>query len=125
MSFVSPPNPQQFNAQVWEVVRQIPQGRVMAYGQVGALLPAPQGMTLKDYDAFRARWVGGAMAQCPDDVPWWRVINAQGKISERPGAAEQRERLIAEGVVFDDKDRIDLKRFGWQGPDAPEQPGLF
>jgi methylated-DNA-protein-cysteine methyltransferase-like protein len=65
------------------------------------------------------------MAQCPDDVPWWRVINAQGKISERPGAAEQRQRLEAEGVIFDEKDRIDLKRFGWQGPDAPAQPGLF
>lgn len=125
MAFSSPPNPPQFNAQVWEMVRRIPPGKVMAYGQVGALLPAPQGMTLKDYDAFKARWVGGAMAQCPDDVPWWRVINAQGKISERPGAAEQRQRLEAEGVVFDDKDRIDLRRFGWQGPDAPEQPGLL
>lgn len=125
MSFVSPPNPQEFNARVWEVVCQIPPGRVLAYGQVGALIPPPMDMTLKDYDAFKARWVGGAMAQCPDDVPWWRVINAQGKISERPGAQEQRERLEAEGVVFDEKDRIDLKRFGWQGPDAPEQPGLF
>lgn len=125
MSFVSPPNPVQFNFRVWEIVRQIPPGRVMAYGQVGALIPPPLDMTLKDYDAFKARWVGGAMAQCPDDVPWWRVINAQGKISERPGAREQRQRLEAEGVVFDDKDRIDLKRFGWPGPDAPEQPGLF
>ena len=101
MSFVSPPNPQQFNLRVWEIVRQIPPGRVMAYGQVGALIPPPMDMTLKDYDAFKARWVGGAMAQCPDDVPWWRVINAQGKISERPGAAEQRQRLEAEGVLFD------------------------
>jgi methylated-DNA-protein-cysteine methyltransferase-like protein len=123
--FSSPPNPKEFNARVWELVRQIPPGRVMAYGQVGALIPPPQGLTLKDYDAFRARWVGGAMAQCPDDVPWWRVINAQGKISERPGAAEQRQRLEAEGVIFDDRDRIDLKRFGWHGPDVPDQPGLL
>ena len=123
--FSSPPNPKEFNARVWELVRQIPPGRVMAYGQVGALIPLPQGLTLKDYDAFKARWVGGAMAQCPDDVPWWRVINAQGKISERPGAQEQRQRLEAEGVVFDDRERIDFKRFGWQGPDTPEQPGLL
>ena len=123
--FSSPPNPKEFNARVWELVRQIPPGRVMAYGQVGALISPPQGLTLKDYDAFKARWVGGAMAQCPEDVPWWRVINAQGKISERPGAQEQRQRLEAEGVVFDDRERIDFRRFGWQGPDTPEQPGLF
>jgi methylated-DNA-protein-cysteine methyltransferase-like protein len=122
--FSSPPNPTEFNTRVWEIVRQIPPGRVMAYGQVGALISPPGDMTLKDYDAFRARWVGGAMAQCPTDVPWWRVINAQGKISERPGAAEQRQRLEAEGVVFDDRDRIDWKRFGWS-PDAADQLTLL
>jgi methylated-DNA-protein-cysteine methyltransferase-like protein len=122
--FSSPPDPLGFNTRVWEIVRQIPEGRVMAYGQIGALILPPIGMSLKDYDAFKARWVGGAMAQCPDDVPWWRVINAQGKISERPGAAEQRQRLEQEGVVFDNKDRIDLKRFGWS-PDAADQPKLL
>jgi len=124
-TFSSPPNPKEFNARVYEIVRQIPAGKVMAYGQVGALIPVPMGMSLKDYDAFKGRWVGGAMAQCPDDVPWWRVINAQGKISERPGAQEQRQRLEAEGVIFDAKDKVDMKRFGSQGPDAPEQPSLF
>lgn len=115
--FSSPPNPAAFNTRVWEIVRQIPAGRVMAYGQVGALVAVPQGLSLKDFDAFRARWVGGAMASCPEDVPWWRVVNAQGKISLRPGAAEQRIRLEEEGVEFDSKDRIDLSRFGWQ-PDS-------
>lgn len=113
MPFSSPPNPREFNAKVWELVRQIPAGQVAAYGQIGALLSAPEGLALKDYDAFRARWVGGAMAACPDDVPWWRVVNAQGKISPRPGAEEQRLRLEDEGVLFDDKERIDLKVFGW------------
>jgi len=111
--FTSPPNPAEFNARVWEIVRRIPAGKVMAYGQVGALMSVPEGMSLKDFDAFRARWVGGAMAACSDDVPWWRVVNAQGKISPRPGAAEQRVLLEAEGVKFDARDRIDLKRFGW------------
>jgi methylated-DNA-protein-cysteine methyltransferase related protein len=122
--YTSPPDPQSFNTHVWEIVRQIPPGKVMAYGQVGALIPAPMDMSLKDYDAFKARWVGGAMAQCPNDVPWWRVINAQGKISERPGAAEQRQRLEAEGVIFDEKDRIDMKRYGW-APGKLEQPNLL
>ena len=112
--FTSPPNPSAFNERVWEIVRKIPAGKVLAYGQVGALVPVPDGMSLKDYDAFRARWVGGAMAACPDDVPWWRVVNAQGKISPRPGAAEQRALLEAEGIVFDAKERIDMARFGWQ-----------
>ena len=40
------------------------------------------------YRAFGARWVGGAMAHCLDDLPWWRVINAQGRISDRPSAAQ-------------------------------------
>jgi methylated-DNA-protein-cysteine methyltransferase related protein len=111
--FTSPPNPSLFNTQVWEIVRRIPAGKVMAYGQVGALVPVPAGMSLKDFDAFRARWVGGAMAACPDDVPWWRVVNAQGKISPRPGAEQQRIHLEAEGVAFDEKGRIDLARFGW------------
>lgn len=115
--FSSPPNPKDFNVRVWQVVRQIPPGKVMAYGQVGALIPTPEGMSLKDYDAFRARWVGGAMAACPEGVPWWRVVNAQGKISPRPGAEEQRALLEAEGVTFDEKNRIDLAHFGWN-PDS-------
>lgn len=112
--FVSPPDPKQFDAQVWAVVRRIPPGSVTTYGQVGALISPPEGMPLKDYDTFRARWVGGAMSRCPEDVPWWRVVNAQGKISRRPGAEKQRPLLEAEGVTFDDQGRIDLKVYGWQ-----------
>ena len=54
------------------------------------------------------------------DVPWQRVINSQGKISVRSnGAAEPRQRqaLIREGIVFSLKGTVDLKRFGWDGPD--------
>lgn len=116
--FISPPNRDLFNSLVWNIVRQIPPGHVYTYGQVAALIPPPPGMTQKDYLAWGARWVGGAMAACPEDVPWQRVINAQGKISLRPGGGQQLQRklLEAEGVVFDEKERVDLKRFGWQGP---------
>ena len=68
------------------------------------------------------------MAACPDDVPWQRVINSQGKISERAGAEKQRQLLEAEDIIFDAKDRIDLKKYGWKGSaeDAePTQPSLF
>ncbi len=116
--FVSPPNLRSFNALVWEIARQIPAGRVATYGQIAGLIPPPGGMDPKSYLAFGARWVGGAMAACPDDVPWQRVINAQGKISQRPGAEKQRELLEQEGVEFDERERIDLKQYRWEGPDT-------
>jgi methylated-DNA-protein-cysteine methyltransferase related protein len=117
-SFFSPPNPQVFNVQVWEIARQVPPGRVTTYGQIASMIPPPGTLTLKDYEAFGPRWVGGAMAHCPDDVPWQRVINSQGKISPRPGAEQQRELLEAEGVEFSESGKVDLVRFGWNGPDG-------
>ena len=124
--FTSPPHLKEFQKRVWEVVRRIPPGKVMAYGKVAQMIPLPEGMDAKAYRAFAPRWVGGAMANCPQDVPWWRVINSKGEISLRPGARQQRERLEEEGVTFDARGRVDLKKYGWQG-DAPgdEQPRLF
>ncbi len=118
--YISPPDPHGFNAQVWEVVRRIPSGRVATYGQVAAQLPPPAGMDPQDYRAYGARWVGGAMANAPEGVPWQRVINAQGKISLPPGRGYERQRqlLEEEGVVFDDRGRIDLKAYGWT-PSSP------
>ncbi len=69
------------------------------------------------YLALGPRWVGSAMARCPDDVPWQRVINAKGEISLRPGAERQRRLLEAEGVQFDEGGRVDLARFGWRPAD--------
>ncbi|MBM3150606.1 MAG: methyltransferase [Chloroflexi bacterium] len=125
-AFSSPPNLKDFHARVWDIVRRVPPGRVTAYGRIAQMIPPPGGMDAKSYLAFGARWVGGAMAQCPADVPWWRVINAKGEISLRPGAQEQRARLEAEGVEFDDRGRVDLKHFGWDDVEGgPEQPKLF
>lgn len=117
--YTSPPNPVVFNAQVWAIVRQIPSGKVATYGQIAALIAPPEGMEPKDYKAFGARWVGGAMAACPEGVPWQRVINAQGKISLRRGGGHirQRQLLEAEGVTFDYRERVDLSKFGWAGPE--------
>ena len=114
--FASPPDRHGFHESVWNVVRRIPTGRVSTYGWIAALADPPAGMDAVAYQAFGARWVGGAMAHCPDDVPWWRVINAQGKVSTREGGHRQRPRLEAEGVVFDDRGRADLARYGWGGP---------
>jgi methylated-DNA-protein-cysteine methyltransferase-like protein len=116
--YVSPPKREAFNQKVWELVRQIPPGKVSTYGKIAALIPPPAGVDPKAYLAFGARWVGGAMAACPRDVPWQRVINSQGKVSLRPGGGgiNQREMLESEGVIFDDRDRVDLKIYAWEGP---------
>ena len=121
MQFISPPNPQEFNQRVWALVRQVPRGKVATYGQIALMLPPPNSVDLESYKAFGPRWVGGAMAACPDDVPWQRVINSQGKISERPGAEKQRMLLEGEGVVFV-KDKVDLKKYGWHGLDESDEP---
>ena len=115
-NYASPPDRMAYYSLVWEIVRQIPPGKVATYGQIASLIPPPGGMAERDYVAWGARWVGGAMAACPEYVPWQRVINSQGKISPRRGSQEQRARLESEGVVFDDHDRIDLARYGWSGP---------
>lgn len=107
-----------FYSTVWKIVRQVPSGVVTTYGQVAALIPCPEGLSPEDFAAFRARWVGQAMAACPADVPWQRVINSQGKISARRGAENQRRILEQEGVRFDAKEKIDLKVFGWDGPSS-------
>lgn len=115
------PNPQPFYEQVWQLARQIPPGRVATYGQLAQLTPCPTDVDPDEYHAFGARWVGNAMAACPQDVPWQRVINSQGKISQRAGAEKQRQLLENEGILFV-KDRIDLKAYQWRGPGEPEQP---
>jgi len=94
---------------VYRVVRRIPAGRVASYGQVAALAGMPRA----------ARQVGYALHALPfeSDVPWHRVVNAQGAVAPR-GPAEvvplQRSRLEAEGIAFSASGRIDLARYGWQ-----------
>lgn len=98
------------------------------YGQLALLIPPPAAIPADQYRRVGAIWVGGAMANAPDDVPWHRVINSQGRISPRPGLgpAAQRSLLEREGVVFDDRDRVDLQRFGWEPAGGRlGQPALF
>ena len=80
-----------FEHVVYRLVRRVPPGHVVTYGQLAALAGFPR----------RARAVGRAMRDCPSDVPWHRVVNAQGAISRRPrvsGMLTQRIRLEQEGI---------------------------
>jgi methylated-DNA-protein-cysteine methyltransferase-like protein len=99
-----------FYEQVYSVVRQVPAGKVVTYGQVAALLGQPRA----------ARAVGYALRFLPagTDVPWQRVINHQGQISVRSPVDSpllQRLLLEEEGVVFDAAERVDLAVYRWQG----------
>lgn len=91
---------------IYMVIRQVPAGRVTSYGQVSKIVGTAS-----------ARQVGYALhaVQPWMRVPWQRVVNAKGMISL--SGSDQRQMLETEGVEFDDRDRIDLKRFGWSGPD--------
>jgi methylated-DNA-protein-cysteine methyltransferase-like protein len=127
MSYIALPDQQGYYEQVWDLVRQVPHGRVVTYGLIAQMLPTPAGVEAQEYKAYGPRWVGGAMAACPDDVPWQRVVNSQGKISERPSAERQRQLLEEEGIMFV-KDKIDLNAYLWRGPgqeDEPKQARLF
>lgn len=91
---------------IFKQVRRIPEGRVATYGQIAREVGRPRA----------ARVVGYAMHRCPADVPWHRVINAQGRISlgsDTTAGLTQRRRLEAEGVIFIGG-RADLERYGWQ-----------
>ncbi|MFN3979631.1 MAG: MGMT family protein [Caldilinea sp.] len=93
---------------IYAVVRLIPLGQVATYGQIAEIV-----------GGCTARMVGYAMAACPDDVPWQRVVNVQGKVSPRAdhwGAEVQRQRLLEEGIEFDADYRMDLARLRWGGP---------
>ena len=105
-----------FRAQVYQVVRAIPAGRLMTYGQIAALIPPPPGVDVRGYEHVKARWVGYAMAECPEEVPWQRVVNARGRISLRRGEGPEVQRLLLvdEGVVVGEDGRIDLARHTWE-----------
>jgi methylated-DNA-protein-cysteine methyltransferase related protein len=95
---------------IYAVVSRIPPGRVSSYGRVAALAGLPG----------HARMVGYALHALRGDraVPWWRVVNASGYISNAYNREHQRSRLAAEGVAVDERDRIDLASYLWAGDEG-------
>ncbi|MDO4797804.1 MAG: MGMT family protein [Coriobacteriales bacterium] len=98
-----------FNDAVYEVVRQIPAGRVATYGQVARMVGRPR----------NARFVGYALHVNPEPgiIPCHRVVFRDGSLA--PGFAfggedQQRRLLEAEGVGFLADGRVDLQHFAWE-----------
>lgn len=97
---------QTINEQIYFVLQAIPEGKVVSYGQVARLCGLPNG----------ARQVARALRMLPSDtaIPWFRVVNTQGRISiPGEGANRQKEKLEREGVVFLNG-KIDFKKYQWQ-----------
>ncbi|HEX8282150.1 MAG TPA: MGMT family protein [Pyrinomonadaceae bacterium] len=119
-------NSRGYRERVFEIVRRIPEARVMTYGQLAEILG----------EGYTARTVGFVMHSADPSVPWQRVINAQGACSTGrvivPPDLQQRM-LISEGVIFNEKGRCDLSRYRWTPEEyeaggevgGGEQPSLF
>jgi methylated-DNA-protein-cysteine methyltransferase-like protein len=96
---------------VYKLVKKIPRGRVVTYGEIARALKLPGG----------ARTAGRAMAGCPagQGVPWHRVLGAGGRLLIRQQvAALQRRLLESEGVSFHGR-RVDFAKHGWKFPRGP------
>ena len=115
--FTSPPNAEAFYAQVWDIVRKIPRGKVASYGQIAKMLRPPAGVDEATYTEFGALWVSNAVAASPNEIPWQRVVNSKGQITERDGVEAKRHQLMLydEGVPFNPRGRIDMRKYGWNG----------
>ena len=97
-----------FSQRVKRLIKSIPGGKVATYGQIAAYAGNPLG----------ARQVVRILhtSSLKDRLPWHRVINRKGQIALKPGQGRemQRELLQKEGVVFDDNDTVDLKKYLWK-----------
>lgn len=95
-----------YRERVYRIVRSIPRGRVMTYGQLAEILG----------DGYTPRTVGFVMHGSDDKTPWHRVINAQGGCSTGRIALpsdKQQRMLSSEGVEFNQRGRCDLQRYLW------------
>jgi methylated-DNA-protein-cysteine methyltransferase-like protein len=102
--------PSPFVKAVLRIVRAIPRGKVLTYGQVAILAGVPRG----------ARAVGGVLFGLGSEgrVPWQRVINGEGGISTyRVGSGHRQKKLLKEeGVRFSRDGRVNLKTHQWFPP---------
>lgn len=96
-----------FYHEVYNLVAQIPAGKVLTYGLIAQYLGRPR----------HTRWVGRALKEAPKEMylPAWRVVNSQGRTA--PGWPEQQDMLEYEGVSFKKNGMVDLAKHLWHLPD--------
>ena len=100
-----------FRSSIEALVRQIPLGYVMTYGQLAALAGNARG----------SRAVGFIAHYGDPDLPWQRIVNRHGRVAPGyPGGmpAHQAE-LESEGLEFDSEHCCDLSRYQWWPPGSP------
>ena len=95
-----------FKDRVIKVVKMIPYGKVVSYGQVALYVGIPRG----------ARQVGWTLNRMEGgfQIPWWRVINNQGRISTKGSkysAVDQKRLLVKEGIGVNDDLTLDIKKY--------------
>ncbi len=99
-----------FNQKVYSTVSKIPYGEIATYGQIADLI----------YEYGHARQVGWALRRLrlPSTIPWHRVINSKGEITMRLSRNGtdwmQKELLINEGIKFNLRMKIDIKKYIWK-----------
>jgi methylated-DNA-protein-cysteine methyltransferase-like protein len=94
---------QKTQERVWQIVHQIPKGKVATYGQIAKLAGIPS----------HSRLIGRILSRLPPNtrLPWHRVVNSQGRITN-PGKDRQQSRLEKDGVTLING-RLSLKVYGW------------
>jgi len=93
-------------ARVYTLVQACPVGNVTTYGWLAKAVGYPRG----------ARMIGWIMNESPEGIPAQRVINSKGELSGSWAFGQRgmmRKLLEAEGVVFSEDERVDLKRYSW------------
>ncbi len=96
----------EFADRVYDLVAQIPSGRVMTYGQIAAICGA----------AWAAWEVGQIAHTGPENLPWHRVVNKQGGLAAgwpNGGRAAQQALLEAEGIAVDDEGKVKVSELLW------------
>lgn len=102
-----------FTSKVIKLIKSIPRGKMATYGQIACLTGFYPSVR-------RVVWILHSCSK-KERLPWHRVVNRRGSISLKSGAGyeKQKEILEREGIVFDERDRIDLKRYLWE-PDGED-----
>jgi len=96
-----------FTLRVNEIIKSIPKGKIATYGQIADLAG-------NRFAARQVVWILSSQSNL-HKLPWQRVINSQGKIGlQGEGYKIQKKLLLQEGVIFNEKDKIDFREFLWK-----------